>query len=383
MFAHILDYKEGWFGIHPQCFIVNLLLWSEMGCPPVFQKVIDNTGSIQSLENVHDDYTPFYPCSKLETMKGTREIVGWLWIQKALEKKLKIENIPLSVRRRKFFIYPEQNSEILLKCLTEKNMDSVEKSILSDDQKRIIDHLSDESIGLRREMFLFNTETPPGKLESEKNLGNKPEKIDVFVGLPSGFIDFHILYKHGFYGNTHLIYFDVNQNILNFKQKLLELFDSDKSYPDFIEWIFDKYPEEFDKDILFTSSHEERKKNWEKELELWTGEDLFFNHLSKIKTLKREFIVLNLLEDYSPLIESMEKIKGKHVALWYSNCFNYTPGLFYKDWSCEEIKQQGVSFLNNILWLAEKNNLKITIYGENVLKGVKDSSGLDIHDVFN
>ena len=91
---------------------------------------------------------------------------------------------------------------------------------------------------------------------------------------------------------------------------------------------------------------------------------------------------MNLVENFNPLIEVMEKMKSRHIALWYSNCFNYTPGLASKGWRYGEIKQQGVAFLNHLLRLAEKNNLEITVYGEDVLKGNAGFFGKSIYDLF-
>ena len=404
MFAHLMDRKKRWFGIHPQCFIVNLSLWNQTGRPPLIKKVnekIHLPKVIRSRENIHDDYTPTYLIPGEGVTEEKPEIFGWHWIKKALESGLRIENIPLEIRKKKLFLYPEQNQENLLKCLkandfsSDKNPEKKRSCegvqnilsinnkqsdtplpLLSDHQKKVLDYLFMESSGLTRKMFIFNT-------ESVRNtyVENKLEKIDAFLGLPAGFMDFHTLYRHGFHEETKLVYFDINEKILFFKEKLLELWDG-KNYHNFVDWIIQKYPKTFNNSLL-TKKPEEREENWKKELEIWGGEDLFLNHLEKVKLLKRNFIKTNLLDDFTPLIKIIEGMRKKHLALWYSNCFNYTPGLAYKNWKYGEVKQQGMAFLNHLLRLSETNNLKITVYGEDPLEGCTIGSlGRDVQNIF-
>ena len=386
MFAHILDRKQRWFGIHPQFFIINLHLWNKICQPPILKKSKENMhlpAVIRSPENIHDDYTPLYLYQGSETKKENPQVFGWHWIQKALEENLRVENIPHGIRQKKLFLYPEQNSEILLKHLASfsgKNNETNEDEIktLSKNQRDIMDYLCDESKGLAKKTFIFNTEITRYP-RSEKTI----QKIDAFVGLPSGFMDLHVLYRHGFDENTRLIYFDINPSILHLKQNFLDKFDRSQNYADFIRQTFNEYSEKTKKEIFLTTPLKEAKNKWEQELELWGGEDLFFEHLKKIQNLKREFLNLNLLNDFNPLTKTLETLRKKHIALWYSNCFNYTPGLAHKNWKLEEIKQQGISFLNNILWIAEKNHLQVTIYGENISKGFLTSFGTEIRDIFN
>ena len=120
MFAHIIDRKERWFGLHHQCFIVNLSLWDQIGRPPFIKKA---TGAIpvpkviRSLENIHDDYTPVYLKPGYQTTTQHPRVTGWHWIQKILEAGLRIENFPQEIREKKLFLYPEQNQETLLRAL--------------------------------------------------------------------------------------------------------------------------------------------------------------------------------------------------------------------------------------------------------------------------
>lgn len=398
MFAHLLDRKNRWFGIHPQCFIVNLLLWDRLDRPPLIKKVTEKTfvsKVIRSPENVHDDYTPLWLMPKNGKTEEIPKIIGWHWIHKALEARLRVENIPSEIREKKLFLYPEQNQESLLAHLEIENLTKKREFIkentislnkeksskesfwkLSDHQEKVLDYLSVESTGLTRKMFIFNTESVRNTYV-EYNL----KKIDAFVGLPAGFFDLHTLYRHGFHEQTQLIYFDVNQKILDFKEKLLDLWNGE-NYPDFVRVILDKYPEKYS-DSLLSVIPEEGEEHWQKELKLWNGNSHFSNHLTKVKALPRHFIKMNILENFNPLTEILEQIKSKHLSLWYSNCFNYTPGLAHKNWRYGDVKQQGVAFLNHLLRISEKNNLEITVYGEDILKDSTEFFGKNIRNIFS
>ncbi len=378
MFAHLMDRKDKWFGIHPQCFIVNLALWNQLDRPPLIKRAtgkISVSKVIRSSENIHDDYTPTYLMPGRGTSEESPEIMGWHWIHKALESGLRVENIPSEIREKKLFLYPEQNQESLLARLKTEKPD-LHQDPLSDHQEKVLDYLSVESTGLMRKMFIFNTERVRNHYV-EYNM----KKIDAFVGLPAGFFDFHTLYRHGFHEQTQLVYFDVNQKILDFKEKLLDQWDG-KDYPSFVEKILRKYPEKFN-DSLLSILPKQGESHWRKELKLWGGEVRFADHLTRVKDLPRHFIKMDLIDDFSPLIKVLEKMKSLHIALWYSNCFNYTPGLASKNWRYGDIKQQGVAFLNHLLRLSERNNLEITVYGEDVLKASTGSFGTNIRDIFS
>ena len=95
-----------------------------------------------------------------------------------------------------------------------RNTDNQMTTQLSHHQKKVLEYLAIESKGFRKKMFVFNNEAVRANY-----MEGKLEAIDAFIGLPSGFMDCHTLYQHGFEDKTQLIYFDVNQNILNFKKK--------------------------------------------------------------------------------------------------------------------------------------------------------------------
>ena len=60
--GHILDRKEGYYELHHQCYIVNLIIYRTLRCPKIGQQELNSTHQqiepVRSIENLHDNYTP-------------------------------------------------------------------------------------------------------------------------------------------------------------------------------------------------------------------------------------------------------------------------------------------------------------------------------------
>ena len=61
--GHIVD-RGGYFHIHPQFFVLDLEVYSNIGCPTLEYSdtpiTIQNNETTRSSDNVHDDYTPLW-----------------------------------------------------------------------------------------------------------------------------------------------------------------------------------------------------------------------------------------------------------------------------------------------------------------------------------
>ena len=384
LYAHIKDRKERWYELHPQFFLVNLKKWNLLGKPPFNTYNNGNYALVnpsRSETNVHDDNTPWSlsPSEHRESGKVAQGY-GWNWIDKSLKAGFVVKNIPYSLRNKKFYLYPEQNEEVMLGILNNLDgisRDEIFRSNLSEYQKKDLEYLLLEAKGLRSKMFLFNTE----KVRSDYVEYNLP-KVNAFIGLPSGFMDVHTLFRHKFEPNCQMIYYDVNPQILSFKKATFERWNG-KDYPKFIEKMLTDYPETYGDQELLTS-HEERVEKWQQELTLWKSPEEFSDFFYSLKTLKKDFIELNITEDSQPLIDKIGGFKDQHIALWYSNCFNYTPSIALRVWEVDKIREAGVYFLNQVHRLAHQNNLKITVYGEDLDQGVAARKfGLDIREMIS
>lgn len=384
MYAHILDRKDRWYGIHGQCFLVNLKAWDRLGRPPCTRFVgeaVDLSSVERSPENIHDDYTPIY------LKKGSGgdslfrpKILGWNWIDLAMKANLKIENFNEAVRGKKMFLYPEQNETNLLSRLEDPLLSPEElrsRYPLTDHQQEVYDFLDMEYRGLDRKLFVFNTEQVRPTYQQSYL---KP--IDVYFGLPAGFMDLHMLHRHKFRDGAELVYFDVNQTMFEIKKAMLNDWDG-RDYPGFLKKFMEKNGHLF-KGQLMTVNDEQASKKWEEELKIWKSPEEFVKNLNQVKALPVRFVHVNLVEDQEPIFEVLSGYRNKSIGFWYSNCFNYTPGLAQSGWELEKLTEKGVELLNGLYHLAVKNNLEITVYGEEIERGTAGKKfGQNIFDMFN
>jgi hypothetical protein len=382
MYAHLLDRKERWYGIHAQCFIINVHLWNLIGRPPLYADPIEGVDLVapdRSENNVHDDYTPLYLKPSEKRIHIKPKILGWNWIDKALKAGFSIYNFNNDVRLKKCFLYPEQNEEFLhnrLKSYNSPLNELIDNFPLSEHQEDVFSHLHMETYGLDKKMFIFNTEGVRNTYV-EYNM----HKIDAFIGLPAGFMDFHTLFRHKFNSNCKVIYFDINPATLAIKKEMYQSWNGE-NFPTFINDLIEHKPELF-KEKLLTVDKEDFDHRWRQELEIWMGEHNFTNLFNDVKKLEKTYIQTNILENFDPILDSLKQFKNKHIAIWYSNCFNYTPGLASLGWDLNRMQDIGISFLNAIYRNAEKNNNKISIYGEDVVEGKKlNSFNQNIHSLF-
>ena len=147
--------------------------------------------------------------------------------------------------------------------------------------------------------------------------------LDELHCLPTGFKANWILSKSytklqiaGATKNTKIFYYDFNNYMLTFKQKLINNWDG-YDYPAFIN----NYGLELD--LLPDNFNESRLEiEWRKELNRWGGETIFAKMWDFQKNFDYEFIQLNLFTDF-------KKIKISNIATcWFSNVFFY-PTLFF------------------------------------------------------
>ncbi len=379
--GHLLDRGERWFGLHPQAFFINVELWEKLGRPhfggPTHSQnlpVVD-----RSPENVHDDYTPMFLRKGPGEKIFNPQIFGWNWIRSALCANYEVVNFPSDLRAKKQFLYPEQNQAALIERFDDfqQPLETLRaKNQLSHHQEDVFEELHMEAYGLDKKIFLFNTEQARSPYQE-----GRIKKFDLYLGLPAGQMDMHLTQRHQLNENAQFIYFDVNQSMLEIKKEFYAHWDG-KDFSSFWRDLENRRPEILENKLL-TVDREQFSTKWEQELEIWGSEALFLKTFNQIKPLKKTFIHTNIVNSADVLMAELEKYKNLHIALWYSNCFNYTPSLAMLHWNMDALRTSGVIFMNSLFRLSKTNNLKITVYGEDVVEGFKvPGFGVDINDVF-
>jgi hypothetical protein len=111
LLGHILDMGEGYYGLHYQCYVLNLKKYQQLGKPRVGQTELlsSHTQEIpyRSAENVHDDYLPIVlrkhilPNSKIYKSKYR----GWNLISAGLKAGYEINAFSEKLRNSKHYLY--------------------------------------------------------------------------------------------------------------------------------------------------------------------------------------------------------------------------------------------------------------------------------------
>tara|TARA_R110000868_G_scaffold102091_1_gene281097 strand:+ start:35180 stop:36385 length:1206 start_codon:yes stop_codon:yes gene_type:complete len=107
--GHILDMGDGYYGLHYQCYVINLDLYTKLGSPnPGNTEMLSahiQTVPVRSAENIHDDYTPLWiKPGTIQTMYKNK-FHGWRLISSGLEAGYKISAFDQTQRDGKHFLY--------------------------------------------------------------------------------------------------------------------------------------------------------------------------------------------------------------------------------------------------------------------------------------
>lgn len=116
--GHVLDRSDAYYELHHQCYIINLIVYKELGCPSIGQQELGSR-HIQrmpdrSKENYHDDYTPLWVKPGLTINEEYQhKCHGWNILSIALNNNLNVLIFDDVIRNSKKHFYPENQIEFL------------------------------------------------------------------------------------------------------------------------------------------------------------------------------------------------------------------------------------------------------------------------------
>jgi hypothetical protein len=119
VYGHILDRFDAYYEIHQQCYVINLRIYQQLGCPVVGQQELGQghfqIEPIRSHDNFHDNYTPLWVGEGNDSRWYSHKAHGWNLMRVGLELDIPTPIQPFSeeVRSMKKHYYPENNSEFL------------------------------------------------------------------------------------------------------------------------------------------------------------------------------------------------------------------------------------------------------------------------------
>jgi len=109
--GHILDRKEAYYELHHQCYVVNLKIYHELGCPEVGEQKLGATHTqiapMRSVDNIHDDYTPLAISCGFTKKYYEHRCHGWNILSLALDINADIKVFGDDIRDNKRHFYPE------------------------------------------------------------------------------------------------------------------------------------------------------------------------------------------------------------------------------------------------------------------------------------
>lgn len=159
LMCHMLNFPGQYLHFHPQFFVIHYPSWVKAG-HPMFEydgeaQRFDGVDYIPSKETFHDDYTPVTVRAGLRKKTFTvHEMQTGAWvIKRFLETGNKIINVPENLRKNKFHLYPDQQSDEFFSFLKTGEYKGTQSSQVW--YSGLIKHLAKN---VKRQFYPLNTE---------------------------------------------------------------------------------------------------------------------------------------------------------------------------------------------------------------------------------
>jgi hypothetical protein len=195
--AHVLDWKDKWYELHHQFLLVDTKKWIKAGSPK-FGGWVGTTKDLpvieRSVENFHDGYTPLWIKFNGEYKEQFHAKQGWHFIDIAARNDFDIINWPKSIRDKRTYYYPEDNSERFFKGLTTLEIDPKANT----NQRNLINQCK----SIKDQIWLLNSENMDLELMGEK--------FDTIALPAAGFKFLDPLFRGNVNENGQLLIYDFN-----------------------------------------------------------------------------------------------------------------------------------------------------------------------------
>jgi hypothetical protein len=116
LIGHILDKKSAYYELHPQCYLINLILYQSLECPTIGKRTLyikhEQFIPIRSEENHHDDYTPVWVKAGHDRAIFEHQCHGWNILRLAFENNLSVLVFDEGFRNSKRYFYPDDGNPV-------------------------------------------------------------------------------------------------------------------------------------------------------------------------------------------------------------------------------------------------------------------------------
>jgi hypothetical protein len=110
IYGHIPDRDDGYYELHEQCYIINLDIYKDLGCPEVgefaYYSPHTQIEPRRSEENIHDDYTPIWVTGGDTPKQYKHKWHGWNILSVAFANNKHVRPFPDRFRNNKMYYYP-------------------------------------------------------------------------------------------------------------------------------------------------------------------------------------------------------------------------------------------------------------------------------------
>ena len=311
---------------HKQSLAINLDLWKVCGRPDIGYNEVGTTDLPlyeRSRENVHDDYTPLWlRPSNAGTVAITNKRFGWTVIAASLINGYTIPNLPIEVRKTKFYIYPDDNPEDLVNAVEIiRNGSPFDILRISNEtQQKYLHKLvwtvnSDKNSAI----YLFNT----GDVLVNRQLMNGKMPGAIWT-TASGFKSFAEWYIRGADTNCQINTFDFNENSLNIWKQIHTQW-SGRNFYAFMQSI----DANCDDDTMYCWGNrrdaekvQQCSDRQEHELmQIFGSADAMQSAWHTFTDLDHRYHLCNLVDDPDKLIKAIDHSK-QHI-IWLNNIFYF------------------------------------------------------------
>ena len=343
LLAFTLDWQSekgtGWIECHNQMMVVNVASWKLMGKPKFggWETVTEELPNYtRSVENFHDNYTPFWIQGAPGTSTHTRTAQGWNFIKTALAAGYKIDNFTEEMRLCRLFVYPEHDSDNLYNAFIEKNNTIVTNS----NQRKWIKSM----LGTPPVIWIFNSEYYRFSMDMKN--------IETYIGPAAGFkyLDFLNYNPTG-----NFIFYDYHEGSLDWIKKLKETWDGENFYQ-----YLQTQPDEVKQHYKFIHGNKFNKENIEKNLQIlfkeFGGEEQFKKLWRTFKLSDATFVKIDLFNK-EQLTHLINLTTDNSVFFNFSNIFATDFTLLNN--TIKEVDE----IYNNFLTQVKKKFTNVILYG--------------------
>lgn len=312
--------------LHDQAFAININLWKSLGRVYLGDPA---RGQLQvpafsrSPENIHDDYTPVWLRSADGSVTIDSRKFGWNIIATSLANGIEIPNIPIDIRKTKFFTYPHDNGEELASQVNRLRRGEAQPtdSLPNESQQKLIAQIQhfieDDS---NSAVFVFNTGN--GLVNTQMF----PQEIpDALWNSASGFKSFAEWWFRGANPDCQINTYDFNPSALRLWKTMHRDWDGHDIW-NFMQ-SYDPASDAYDVTYCWgnmTATEDPRAASYRQERELaewFGGPHQMRDAWRRFQQLEHSYHEVNLVSDPGSLIAQMRP--GARHFIWLNNIFYF------------------------------------------------------------